>query len=437
MGVTGWGGSVTLYVEADFSQSIAEISGGTVSTDVTQWGGATWSTSNWQPPVTTTWTDITADVRDLSTSAAFSRQTNKYNTARASILLDNRSGNYSPTNTLGDHYGRIGLLRPMRVRAKYTDAYGVATQWSLFTGLVQSWSEQFPEYGHDATVSVDLLGNDSQLASINNVAQSPQGAGETAGARIRRILADADWRWPRVIDEGVTTMQATTLEGSPQSLLALTADSEGGAFYCGPDGALYFDSFHAQLEKDGRVIPALHISDDPSTGALVYADIGLTYDGDLVRNEISYQAVGGAVQTASSPVSQQLYGIRSQSRTDLITQSDTDVAAIARRDLSILQDPEHRVETLKFNPLDATNADGRLWSALASQSIALRLGALVEYTPMNQSTISRYVFIEGISHTITPDTWTVGLIFSSATAYRPQALSRWGVGTWGDITWTW
>jgi hypothetical protein len=110
---------------------------------------------------------------------------------------------------------------------------------------------------------------------------------------------------------------------------------------------------------------------------------------------------------------------------------------LARRDLAILKDPEHRVEAVRLNPLDLNNADGRLWNALATSAIALRLGALVEYTPQNQTTISRYVFIEGISHTISPDRWTIQLTFSSATAYRPQAFSRWGAGTWGDVTWTW
>jgi len=438
VGVTGWGGSVTLYVEADFSQTIAEISGAPVTGDSTQWGTATWGASAWQPPITTTWTDITADVRNLSTSAAFSRQTNRYNTARASVLLDNRSGNYSPTNTDGDNYGRIGILRPMRIRAEYVDASGAVTGWPLFTGLIQSWGEEFPSFGKDATVTVELLGNDSQLASITNVAGTPVGAGETAGARVRRILADADWRWPIVTDEGVTTMQATTLEGTPQSLITLTADSEGGAWYCGPDGALYFDGFHAQLEKEGRTIPALRLSDAPAdSSTLVYADISLSYNGDLVRNSITYQRVGGTAQTVTAAASQQLYGTRSESRTDLISQSDTDAAAIARRDLSILQDPEHRIESVKLNPLNEHNADGRLWAALATQAIALRLGALVDYTPQSQTTLSRYVFVEGISHTISADRWQVGLTFSSATAYRPQVLSRWDVGTWGDVTWTW
>jgi hypothetical protein len=438
MGTTGWGGSVTLYVEADFSQTIAETSGGPVSGTSTQWGSATWGESEWQPPITTDWTDITADVRSVSTGAAFSRQTNRYNTARASVVLDNRSGNYSPTNTGGDHYGHIGILRPMRIRATYTNADGVATDWPLFTGLVQSWGEEFPSFGKDATVSVELLGNDSQLASITNVAQAAQGAGESAGARVRRILADADWRWPSIVDEGETTMQATTLEGTPQSLLALTADSEGGAFYCAPDGSARFDGFQAQIEKSGRTIPALHFSDAPTDAeTLTYSDVNLSYDGDLVRNSITYQRVGGIAQTVTAAASQQLYGMRSESRTDLICQSDTDVAAIARRDLSILQDPEHRIESIKLNPLDPNNADGRLWAALATQEIALRLGALVEYTPQNQTTLSRYVFIEGISHTISADRWQIGLTFSSATAYRPRALSLWDVGTWGDVTWTW
>lgn len=233
-------------------------------------------------------------------------------------------------------------------------------------------------------------------------------------------------------------MQATTLEGSPQSLLELTAASEGGAFYCAPDGSARFDGFGAQIEKSGRTIPALHFSDAPAdSSTLTYADIALSYDGDLVRNSLTYQRVGGTEQTVTAEASQQLYGIRADSRSDLICQDDADVATIARRDLAILKDPEHRIESLKLNPLDDNNADGRLWTALASGTIALRIGALVDYTPPSQTTISRYVFIEGISHTISPDRWQVGLTFSSATAYQPFGSSMWGVATWGTSPWTW
>lgn len=438
MGITGWGGSVTLFVEADFTQTISEISGGTVTATSTQWGAAVWGTSKWQPPITTTWTDITADVRSVSCGAAFSRQTNRYNTATATVVLGNRSGNYSPTNTGGAYYQKIGLLRPMRIRARYTDSTGAVTGWKLFTGLIQSWLEDFPQYGKDATVTVELLGNDSQLASYSSAAQASQGAGETSGARVRRILADADWRWPAVIDTGKTTMQATTLEGSAQQLLQLTADSEGGAIYCGPDGALYFDNFAAQIEKDGRTVPALHFSDQPTDATtLTYRTIAFSYNGDLVRNDITYQAVGGVAQNATSAISKQLYGTRSESRTDLISTDDTFVGTLARRDLAILKDPEHRVESLTLNVLDSNNVDGRLWRALSTGAIALRLGALVDYTPQNQTTLSRFVFIEGISHNITADRWDVTLTFSSATAYQPYASSMWTVGTWGSAVWTW
>lgn len=186
MGVTGWGGSVTLYVEADFTQTISETSGAPVTGTSTQWGSAVWGSSTWQPPRTTTWTDITADVRQVSTSAAFSRQTNRYNTARASVVLDNRSGKYSPTNTGGVYYQKIGILRPMRIRARYTNAAGITTGWALFTGLIQSWAEEFPQFGKDATVTVELLGNDSQLA-----VDQQRSAGVTGRRRDRRRSGSA------------------------------------------------------------------------------------------------------------------------------------------------------------------------------------------------------------------------------------------------------
>lgn len=438
MGVTGWGGSVTLFVEADFTKTIPEISGSPVVGTSTQWDTATWDASVWQPDITASWTDITADVRSLSTSAAFSRQTNKYNTARASITLDNRSGDYSPTNTGGVNYQKIGLLRPMRIRARYTDSNGATRGWALFTGLIQSWLEDFPQFGKDSTVTVELLGNDSLLSSYNGAAQSSQGAGETSGARIRRVLANADWPYPQIIDDGMATLVATTLEGNAQSIIESVANAEGGAFYAAPDGSVRFDDFSAQITKAGRADAQVFFSDNPSDArTLTYSALSLSYNGDLVRNLLTYQRDGGVAQQADSAASQQLYGVRSESITGLPNDDDTHVSRLAQRDLAILKDPEHRVEGLTLNLLDSNNADGRLWSALATGAIALRIGAQVDYTPMNQTLLSRRVFIEGITHTITPDRWTTQLAFSSATAFQPYVDSMWGVGAWDSTKWTW
>jgi len=432
MGTTGWGGAVTLYVEADLSRPVSYVGPPPAPSGLTQWDEDTWNSSTAQfTGYDPEWTDITQWVKAVQTSHQFSRQTNRYNTSTASITLGNTDGRFSPSNPsspyrVGDAT-TIGVLRQIRVRATYS--FGSQTySWALFTGLIQSWDQKYPEMGYDAVVEVSAVGIESRLAQWNGIAQAAVGAGETSGARVNRILDAANWGYNRIIDPGTTTVQETTLEGDATALLQLTADSEGGYFYVNPDGTAIFDGLNAQVEK-GRLTNLVTLSDEKSDQfgrTIVYEDIGYSYNGDLVTNIVNYQAVGGTAQRVVSEFSRSLYGDRSVSRTDLLNTSDSTVLRLAQRQIDVFQNPELRVETATFSPLAAENTDwetgapgGALFYSLAVGDIGLRKGALILHTPKRESTeTSHLVFIEGIVHRITPDNWLTTLNFSSATVYQ-------------------
>ena len=437
MGTTGWGGAVTLYVEADLSRPVSFVGPPPTPSGLTQWDEDTWDSSTAQfTGYGPEWTDITQWVRSVNTSHQFSRQTNKYNVSTASIVLGNTDGRFSPTNT-GSPYRdagstTIGVLRQIRVRAEYVEA-GTTYSWALFTGVIQSWDQKFPQVGFDAVVNVQAVGVESRLGSWTGLATSPQGAGELSGARIQRILTAVGWDGPTSIDAGTATLQATTLEGDANSLLQLTADSEGGYFYCRPDGTLVFDDIDAQVTK-GRVSNYVWFADFRSTVlycTVVFQDIGYSYNGDLVTNVVEYQSVGGTAQLIVADSSRSLYGERKTSRSDLLCESDTVVNRLANRQVDVFQNPELRVESLVFSPLAAENADfqtgtagGSAFGRLAAGQIGLRGGALIWHTPQHEAdTIKQFCFIEGVSHTITPDDWRVTVNFSSASAYQNVGLA--------------
>ena len=437
MGTTGWGGAVTLYVEADLSRPVSFVGPPPTPSGLTQWDEDTWDSATAQfTGYGPEWTDITQWVRSVQTSHQFSRQTNRYNTATASISLGNTDGRFSPTNTSSPYRvgssTTIGVLRQIRVRAVYTTA-SQTYSWVLFTGLIQSWDQKYPQMGHDAVVEVSAVGIESRLAQWTGLAQTAQGAGESSGARVNRILDVAGWDGPRDIDDGSSTLAATTLEGGATELLQLTADSEGGYFYVRPDGTATFDGINAQVEK-GRLSHYVTFSDQASTEfgrTVVFQDIGYAYNGDLVTNIVEYQSAGGTAQTVASGSSRSLYGDRKISRSDLLTESDTVVLRLANRQLTVFQNPELRVETLTVSPLASENYDletsepgGALFYSLASGDIGLRNGARIVHTPVHESTqISQMAFIEGISHSITPDNWLTTLNFSSASAYENVGLA--------------
>jgi len=464
MGVTGWGGTVTLYVEADFSEAISQIGQSVPTTIDTLWDTDYWDAADatWESSGTVTWTDITEWVQGIETNHGFSRQTTRYNASTASVRLINTDGRFSPNNTaspyrIGDST-TIGPLRPIRIRAEWVSASGATYEFTIFTGLIQSWNLAY-DYNGFAVVNAELVGIESQVASFESPALSSQGANESAGARINRILTNAGFQGTRYVDTGLANMQATTLEGNALSELQLTADSEGGAVYWGPDGSAYFDGFNAQIDKS-RTSAAFFFTDEnvdylqtsPGDYGFVFSvveriafqSLTFAYDGDLVRNIYNYQRVGGSTQTVDNQASRALYGNRGDVRSDLICTTDADVARLVDREIAVNNVPELRVESLTFSPLSPRNfgdyedPGGRVWKWLAYDMISLRQGTFVYYQPPGEpNPVRSDVFIESISHSITPSGWSIKLGFSSATVYATMANTIWDTVNWDDAVWSW
>jgi hypothetical protein len=462
MGVTGWGDTVTLYVEADFSEAISRLGTSIPVTVDTLWDTDYWDDPEavWESSETLNWSDITEWVQGIDTNHGFSRQTTRYNASTASVRLVNTDGRFSPNNTaspyrVGDSTA-IGPLRPFRIRAQWTSPLDVVYDIPLFTGLIQSWDLSY-DYNGFAVVDVELVGIESQIASFDSPATSAQGAGESAGDRINRILTNAGFEGTRYIDEGLAAMQATTLEGNALSEMQLTADSDGGAVYWGPDGAVYYDGFNAQIDKH-RTSAEFFFTDQNSDyietfpgspvietiQRIAFQSLTFAYNGDLTRNIYNYQRVGGTMQTVGNSASRSLYGDRADVRTDLICSTDADVTRLINREIAINNVPEFRVETLTFSPLSPRNfgtdndAGGRVWKWLAYGAIRLRQGTFIYYQPPGEPTPTRSdVFIESIGHSITPSNWTIRLGFSSATVYVEMENTVWDSVYWDNAVWSW
>jgi len=451
MGVTGWGDNVTLYVEADFSEAISLIGQSVPATVDTLWDTDYWDDPEalWESTETVTWSDITEWVQGINTNHGFSRQTTRYNASTASVRLVNTDGRFSPNNT-GSPYRigastAIGPLRPFRIRAEWDDGTGFSYIFPIFTGLIQSWNLSY-DYNGFAVVDVELVGIESQVASFDSPALASQGGGEFAGDRIMRILTNAGFQGERYVDQGLATMQATTLEGNTLSQLQLTADSDGGAIYWGPDGAAYYDGFNAQLDKSRTSAPFFFTDQNVNyddVERIAFQNLTFAYDGDLVRNIYNYQRVGGTIQTVDNQASRQLYGDRGDVRTDLICSTNADVLRLIQREIVLHNTPELRVESVTFSPLSPRNSDdsipgARVWLWLGTGAMSLRRGTFVYYQPPGEpEPVRSDVFIESISHSITPTGWEIKLGFSSATVYTTIGNTLWDEVNWDYAAWSW
>jgi len=336
------------------------------------------------------------------------------------------------------------MWRKVLVYGAYTPPGSVSSlPIPIFSGYVRAWNEEFPDFASDAVVSVDCVDVFAKLAAFEGFEQTPAGAGELSGARIARILANTGIDdLNQAIDPGTVTMQATTLAGNALTELKLVADSEGGAIWAGPSFDINFDGQYALIEKyRSTSSDTLFVStgDVPAYSRDISFDsVSTSYDGDLVINSAAFQAVGGAVQEAVSLESRAVYGNRQITRTDLICENDSQALSLARRTVALNQQAERRIESITFRPqgqLAEDNVDAA-WTAL-SASITLRALSFVGLLGPSGNSLNLFCYIQGISHTITPDDWVVGIQFSSAEGYLGYFNSRWDLGLFDSASWAW
>lgn len=374
---------------------------------------------------------IDAYVRNFNTVRGFGREVNVWQAGSGDLVLDNRTGDFSPSNLDGafvaDGLTAVRPWQKITILANYdSETYDVATMYT------QDWTESYVpvgDRGGDAIAAVTLADGQAKLPRTKGwPAPSPVGGGELSGARIERILTAASFNGPSDIDEGTVTMQATDLSADPVTEIQLVADSEGGAFWFEADGTAVFRDRHALLER-ARSITVQATFGDGGGAELPYSDLAVTYTGDSVVNYASYARVGGSEQVVVDDASHSMYGLARDVRSDLICETDGQALALAQWKLARYSEPEQRIESIVIQPR-------RDPAALFPVVLGLRVRDLVRVIRRPPSgsghTITRECHVAGIRHMVTNDEWTTVLDLWSATPYLQLRSSFWDVGLWAS-----
>jgi hypothetical protein len=346
------------------------------------------------------------------------------------VVLDNRDGRFSPTNLSGPYTsGGITQVRPWRpVRIRFTWA-GIL--YEAFTGYAIDWAEGFSQARTgqgDAVVTVTCVDEMDSLARFDGSAQAPVGGGETSGQRIHRVLNNAGHTGLRDVDDGVMTMQPTTLAANTVDELKLTADSEGGAVYVGKDGAIIFDNIYALIENSRSNTIQATFGDNGTD--LPYSSVTPQYNGDLLANMAAFARQNGSQVVSVDNASRALYGDKQDSRTDLMCEADPQVKAIADIWVQRFKDPEYRFVSMTVQPRrDPT----RLFPQVLGREVR-DLIRVKRQTPAGL-TISQDVFISGISHAVSTINFVTTFALSSGTPYTSFTTSRFDTGKWDTATW--
>ena len=106
-----------------------------------------------------TWTDVTADVRELSTDRGRSDDWGYFD-GSASVVLNNNARKYDPFYTSGVYYGKLLPRRQIRITATYG-----GTSYPVFRGFVAGWPPTWTNAGKDSTVTLSCFDALGLLAS--------------------------------------------------------------------------------------------------------------------------------------------------------------------------------------------------------------------------------------------------------------------------------
>ena len=107
----------------------------------------------WSPTTgaldTPVWVDITGDVRRWDTTRGRTRELERFQPGRATIVLSNRERQYDSVNTAGPNYPNVKPMRRIRIRETFN---GVT--YPTFDGLIDRWHLDYPGVGKDAIATV-------------------------------------------------------------------------------------------------------------------------------------------------------------------------------------------------------------------------------------------------------------------------------------------
>ncbi len=374
--------------------------------------------------------DVTEYVQEGQTFNGRQREADRFD-ARGSLLLENWDGRFSRSNLSGPYVsGGVSFVRPKV--GVYITAEWDAFTWDVFNGEVTAfrpdWKGNAAVEGHDSLCLVTFTGLYPRIAAWNGQAVAPVGADELSGARVERILTAAGWTGGVFAATGDVRMQATDLAGNGMQQILDVVDTEGGAFYIEANGAATFESRSSLVTQSRSNTSQVTFS----AAATYFRDIEFPDNTEgSVYNDVTMQREGGAPQTAADTASQNLYGVKSYSRTGLPATQDVYMKSAAEFNVARWKDPEDRVERLTINP---NQAPSTMWPHALGRRIHDR-ATVAAYNARQNRTENYDLFIEGIAHQFSQNRWSTTFSFSDARPWNGFSVSTWDSGLWDTARW--
>jgi hypothetical protein len=347
-----------------------------------------------------------ADVTEYVTSVNIRRgrpdQLSAMPVGQASIVLDDKASgrSFDPANTASPYFqGGYGIA-PRRFVQVYA---GTAGQEPLFVGRVNDLDIDYVQPNNSFAIvgAVDEL---SDLGRTNLLAFNP--TQQLTSARVSAILDRPEVAYStatRSISTGVATVGTVAYENNVNVKAALDAvvQAEDGRFFVSRGGTAVFQP---------RISFSFGTADisfsDVAGTAIAYQELSVGYGAETLYNRVQVGVSGLAVSTAVDSTSTNEFGINTLSLDNIPLSTQAGGDTLAANLLAKYKDP-----VVRFNEISIL-LNGL--SASAGQQVArLEIGDLVAITKTYQTgspaTVTKTMYIENISHEITPGSHRVRL----------------------------
>ena len=341
--------------------------------------------------------DVSAQVSKIDTRKERNLFQDKYLSGTATVRILDQNGDWNPQNTSSPYYPNLVPLRSIQISANYS-----STNYPIFKGYITEYKYTYPK-NQDDLGYVDLICSDGfkLLFNSNVTTVTGQAAGQDTGTRIDKILDTVGWPISqRSIQTGNTTCVADPATVRTGLTAVQTAEfTEQGAFYVDKAGNAVFKN--RQFVYDAQAATPTEFSNAVGSTDINYAGIVFAHDDKTIVNQATVTPIGGTAQTFSDATSVAQYFLHSITADQMLMQTDANALALATAYVTTRKDTTIRIESITLDLVTLGYGAGIV------AALDLDYFDTMEITNVNVSgtTIVKKLQCQGISHSITPNTW--------------------------------
>jgi hypothetical protein len=179
--------------------------------------------------------------------------------------------------------------------------------------------------------------------------------------------------------------------------------TEQGAFYVDKSGNAVFKN--RQFVYDAQAVSPTKFSNAVGSSDIPYAGITFAHDDKTIVNQATVTRIGGTAQTFSDATSVSQYFLHSITADQMLMQTDANALALATAYVTTRKDTTIRIESISLDLVTLGYGAGIV------AALDLDYFDTMEITNVNVSgtTIVKKLQCQGISHSITPNTWVTVL----------------------------